>query len=451
MNGGVRMKRTKMLKGLAILCSIPMITLGLAGCGQSVGTVETKPADAAATKGAASEVKAEEEITLTLLQWDNIFTKNNYDVVAEYKKIKPNITIEIENLKDTGEFEQAMKIRKTADEMPDIFALKPYMLADFGTIAADLSDLEAAKDNIYAESFKVDDKVAALPTQAFNELVWYNKAIFEEYNLQVPKTWDEFIKTAEIIKADGKYIPILMGGKDAWPNYPFNEFMPSLVANDGMLWNKMAEDPQPFTADKPFYKAYQMIDQLYRAEVFGPDPLGMGFDQVKAMFGTKGAMLCAGQWFLADAQKAMGDDNDNIGTFLLPVRKEANEKLNTITMVDTFLATPQDGKHEAAAKEFINWFLTDAANYQAFTKAMNVNSTMKSIEAGVEPCIAEAFEGIDVNPVIYDGGNKKFQTIQAATKFDVKQIGQEMMGGKNLDELMNNLNKSWEEAQKKAQ
>jgi raffinose/stachyose/melibiose transport system substrate-binding protein len=441
------MKRTKLFKGLTIFCSITMLISSFVGCGKNAETTEATPDTKEVAAGAESKVETEEEITLTLLQWDNIFTKNNYDVVAEYKKVKPNVTIEIENLKDTGEFEQAMKIRKTANQMPDIFALKPYMLADFGTIAADLSDLEAARDSIYAETFKVDGKIVALPTQAFNEFVWYNKEIFAEYNLEVPKTWDEFIKAAETIKAGGKYIPILMGGKDAWPDYPFNEFMPSLVANDGTLWNKMAEDPQPFTPDKPFYQAYQMIDQLYSAEVFGTDPLGMGFDQVKAMFGTKGAMLCAGQWFLADAQKAMGDKSDKIGTFLLPVRKDASEKLNTITMADTFLSTAQGGKNEAAAKEFINWFLTDAANYQAFTKAMNVNSTMKSIEAGVEPCIAEAFEGVDVNPVIYDGGNKKFQAIQAATKFDVKQIGQEMMSGKDLDELMNNLNKSWQEAQ----
>jgi len=456
MNGGIEMKRIKLMRGVSVLCAITMLTVSFAGCGKKAETTESAPkvteavSEAEVKPEVKSESEPEEEITLTLFEWVNIFNKNDYDVAAEYKKVKPNVTIEIENAKDPDEVRQALKIRKTADEMPDIFPLKPYMVSEFGSILADISDLPAAKDNIYAEDFKFNGKIVGLPTEAFNELVWYDKEIFAEYNLEIPKTWDEFIKLAETIKAGNKYIPILMGGKDAWPDYPFNEFMPSLVADDGALWNTMAEDPQPFTADKPFYKAYQMIDQLYRAEVFGSDPLGMGFDQVKVMFGTKGAMICAGQWFLPDAKKAMGDKSDKIGTFLLPVRKDANEKLNTVTMVDTFLATPQGGKNEAAAKEFINWFLTDPANYKAYTQARNVNSTMKSIEAGVDPCIAEAFKGVDINPVIYDGGNEKFQNIQAATKFDVKQIGQEMMAGKNLDELMDNLNKSWQEAQSTA-
>ena len=29
-------------------------------------------------------------------------------------------------------------------------------------------------------------------------------------------------------------------------NYPFNEFMPCLEANDGYLWNHMAEQDSPF-------------------------------------------------------------------------------------------------------------------------------------------------------------------------------------------------------------
>ncbi len=442
------MKKTKLIKGLSLICSIAVLTASFVGCGKKAEVANTTSnINQKTAQVSTAEASTDEEITLTLFQWDNIFTKNGYDVVAEYKRVKPNVTLEIENTKDPDELRQALKIRKTADEMPDIIPLKPYMLAELGSILADVSDLPATKDNIYAEAFKIDGKIVALPAQAFNEFVWYNKEIFAEYNLDIPKTWDEFIKVAETIKAGGKYIPILMGGKDAWPTYPFNEFMPSLIANDGALWNTMAGDPQPFTADKPFYKSYEMIDQLYRAEVFGPDPLGVGFDQVKVMFGTKGAMLCAGQWFLADAQKAMGDNSDSIGTFLLPVRKDANEKLNTVTMIDTFLGTPKGGENEAAAKEFINWFLTDPINYQAYTKATNVNSTMKSIEAGSEACIVEAFKGIDVNPVIYDGGNEKFQTIQAATQFDVKRIGQDMLAGKNLDEIMKNLNKSWQEAQ----
>lgn len=435
------MTKSKLSKTLCLLVTISMITASvLTGCSKaSTQTDANKTSD-----------KKDAPVTLTLLTWGNtLVPEGTFDLAKEYKKTHPNVTIEIETVKDTGEFEQTMKIRKAANNLPDLFALKPYMLSNYADFLADVNDVPAASSNLYAKQFAVNGKIVGLPATTFNEFVWYKKSIFKEYGLSIPKTWDEFIAAAQKIKDGGKYIPILMGGKDAWPDYPFNEFMPSLVANDGQLWNKMATEDEPFTKDKPFYQAYAKIKKLYDAKVFGLDPLGMGYDQVKMMFGTKGAMMCAGQWALADLKKALNGDGSDIGAFLLPVRDNASDKLNTITMVDLFLSTPKDGKNVKEAKEFINWYLTNETTYQAFLKASNVLSTQSNIKTAVDPCINEAFQGVDVNPVFYDGGNAAFQKIQAATKFDVKKMGQDMMAGANLDKMMNDLNKSWKEARSK--
>jgi raffinose/stachyose/melibiose transport system substrate-binding protein len=44
----------------------------------------------------------------------------------------------------------------------------------------------------------------------------YNKAIFKELGLSVPATEQEFLAVLEKIKANGKYIPLVMGTKDQW-------------------------------------------------------------------------------------------------------------------------------------------------------------------------------------------------------------------------------------------
>lgn len=432
------MTNSKLSKKLcAIVCASVVMGSVFTGCSKS-------------TSQAGTSQSKDEKVTLTLLQWNNTLNPTGtFDLAAEYKKTHPNVTIQIENVKDTGEFEQTMKIRRAANQLPDVFSLKPYMLSNYADFLADMSDVPAAANNKFAKQFAVNGKITGLPAETFNEFVWYKKSIFKEYNLSIPKTWDEFIAAAQKIKEGGKYIPILMGGKDAWPDYPFNEFMPSLEANDGQLWNKMATEDEPFTKDKPFYKAYTKIQKLYDAKVFGDDPLGMGYDQVKMMFGTKGAMICAGQWALPDLKKALNGDGSDIGAFLLPVRDNASDKLNTITMVDLFMSTPKDGKNAKAAKEFINWYLTNETTYQQFLKASNVLSTQSNIKSDVDACINEAFQGIDVNPIYYDGGNTDFQKIQAATKFDVKKMGQDMMSGKDLDKMMNDLNTAWKAARGK--
>src|SRR3546814_1651862 len=46
--------------------------------------------------------------------------------------------------------------------------------------------------------------------------VYYNKAMFAELGLQVPKTYAEFKDVVEKIKAAGR-IPIAFGNRDRWP------------------------------------------------------------------------------------------------------------------------------------------------------------------------------------------------------------------------------------------
>ena len=46
-------------------------------------------------------------------------------------------------------------------------------------------------------------------------VLWYNKKIFEENKLTPPKTFDEFFKVADALKAKG-IIPLALGTKDGW-------------------------------------------------------------------------------------------------------------------------------------------------------------------------------------------------------------------------------------------
>lgn len=377
-------------------------------------------------------------------QQDIDYFTNKNNLAKAYKKYRSNVNIELELVKDSGDFENAMKIRKSAGELPEIIPLKPYMLADFADALAPLDGISAAKKNIFAKEFTIDGKIVALPLNSFNEFVFYRKDIFKEYNLGIPKTWDEFIATAEKIKAGKKYIPIIMGAKDVWPVYPFNEFMPCLEAGNGRLWNQMAAQDDPFDKDKPFYKAYAKIKRLYDAKVFGEDALGIGFDSAKGLFASgKGAMLCAGQWFIPQ----YSGDLKNVGAFLLPVRNNANDTLNTIAMADSFLATPKHNQYLKETKAFLNW-LFSSAYYNDYINSVQLTPTVRGVNSNI-PMLREAFAKQKVKFILYDGGNADFSKISDHVRFDVKRLGQEMILGKDLDRMMNDLNKAWQEARAK--
>ncbi|MDA3845829.1 MAG: extracellular solute-binding protein [Vallitaleaceae bacterium] len=312
----------------------------------------------------------------------------------------------------------------------------------------DLSDLEATSNNLYAKGYAVDGKVVGVPDQATREYVFYWKDIFADFNIEVPTTWDEFIAVANTIKDNSELIPIVMGGKDSWPDYPFNEYMPALEAQDGFIWNTMASMDSPFDADQPYSIAYHKLQNLYDEQVMGIDPLGLGFDQAKVMFAQQeGAMMATGVWAYADIASAAGDNSSNIGAFLLPTRDSKDDDFVTISQADVFLSISENCENADAAKDFINWFYSELW-YPAYIQSAGFVPTVEGVEGSYEQLFIDALAAQpDVKIVVYDGGGADFNSIVTETKFDVKVLGQEMMTtGFDLDAKLSELNDIWAKA-----
>ncbi|MEV0440153.1 extracellular solute-binding protein [Streptomyces spectabilis] len=75
-------------------------------------------------------------------------------------------------------------------------------------------------DENYAQGWKdlgsVDGKQYGVYFKAANKsLVWYNTKVFENAGVEEPKTWDDFMKTAQTIYDSG-VAPVSVGGAEAW-------------------------------------------------------------------------------------------------------------------------------------------------------------------------------------------------------------------------------------------
>lgn len=68
-----------------------------------------------------------------------------------------------------------------------------------------LQDLVTYNGNLYAVPLDVHR----------NGVLWYNKKIFLDNNLQPPTTWDQFFQVASTLKAKG-ITPLALGDKDKW-------------------------------------------------------------------------------------------------------------------------------------------------------------------------------------------------------------------------------------------
>lgn len=183
----------------------------LAGCGDKEVQSSNNDAPAAeqtqteSTESAGESAPAVNEDlsgTLTFAIWDNNlndFIEEN-DMVSKFQEQYPNIDIEVEKIKDDSEYWNAMKMRASANQLPDVMFNKPFTLSRFKDYLIDLSGTTACANNELAAGYALDGKVLGIPMTSGYEYVFYWKDMFEEAGVEVPTTWPEFEATAKTLQ-----------------------------------------------------------------------------------------------------------------------------------------------------------------------------------------------------------------------------------------------------------
>ena len=71
------------------------------------------------------------------------------------------------------------------------------------------------KPNVFAD-YTVNDHIYTVPMNlAPTSIVYYNQAIFDKYDVEVPKTWDEMLHAIDVFN-ENQVIPIALGAKSDW-------------------------------------------------------------------------------------------------------------------------------------------------------------------------------------------------------------------------------------------
>lgn len=439
---------------LALILTCILAVSMLAGCKSNSQTTEGTSTNKENTSG--TETK-ELSGTLTFAIWDNNlndFIEQN-DMIGKFHEKYPNVDVEVEKIKDDSEYWNAMKMRASANQLPDIMFNKPFTLSRFKDYLLDLSGTEACKNNELASGYALDGKVLGIPMTSGYEYVYYWKDMFAEAGVEVPTTWDEFkaaaLKLQEHFgKDNADFMAIACGLKDEWPDYPYMEFMPALESANGQNWNTMATQDAPFADGTDVSNAYHKVYDLFTSGVLGKDPLGLGNDQVTSLFATKNAAIIAlGDWGLQNIRNG-AEDTSELGTFYLPTRNTTSDPYNVIVQGDSFMGVTTHSKNQEAAVAFVEWFYSDAW-YPDFINYVSSSSSMTNFPKEKDPVLAESDNLCpDKVLVMYDGGGDDFSAIQNETTFDYKKLGAQMMTKDfDLNAALSDLNEKWAQARTK--
>ncbi len=129
--------------------------------------------------------------------------------------------------------------------------------------------------------------------------VFYRKDIFTSMNIDVPRTYEEFLQVCEEIKVAGK-IPIAVGGNTIWhPQFmPMYTFANNVVYSKDPEWDdKLLKGEVKFSTTEGWTQAFEMFMELENNGYFEDNPLGVAVEQAQGLVENGDAlMIVDGTW-----------------------------------------------------------------------------------------------------------------------------------------------------------
>ena len=106
---------------------------------------------------------------------------------------------------------------RARNDMDDIYLLNPDTIRALGEEGklVDLSGLDNVKNlrDIIIAANMVDGKLVAIPQEVVAYGLFINKDMFDEYNLELPETPEEFLECCRVFKENGIETPV---GANRW-------------------------------------------------------------------------------------------------------------------------------------------------------------------------------------------------------------------------------------------
>ncbi|KQY21699.1 MULTISPECIES: ABC transporter substrate-binding protein [Rhizobium/Agrobacterium group] len=233
----------------------------------------------------------------------------------------PDVNIERTVVPSIG-IRESYRLAVSADKTPDL----GYTWPAASVLAGYARTGKVAPLNSYYDKYGWDNvnafyrgrnsyqgKLYAVPMEQDLMGVYYNKAMFAELGLEVPKTYAEFKTVVDKIKEAGK-IPIAFGNRDRWPATNTLSLILGLTAG-------RAEEEKVFFGEEPwtnpkFKLAAETFQQWGKDGYFPKGFNGIGYDEANALFlGGRAAMNITGTWVLQDMARGAKFD---LGVFMLP-------------------------------------------------------------------------------------------------------------------------------------
>lgn len=419
---------------------IPLLFIALAALCISLFFEVFTSGNAADTDDEAEQIELELVYAYQNSQW-NTAVEN---AVKEFEEEHPEISIQYEvNYEDTV-YEELLSRHIARGELGDIVQLKtPEAYAASGLLGSVSEEVSSLVSSVYTYDGEVYGVGAVESTWG----ILYNKSLFEEYGLEEPETYSDFLEICQTLQKKG-VTPIGVGGSDLWHmEYWVNHFFHTDVLTADADWLKQCSlgnvswtDPAPTTM-------MNNLSSLFAAGYVNENWLTATDTSLSYMMSEgEVALLYTGPWTAAAIEKLNPDME--LGWFYVPDRTGtvyATDNLDTYWSVTAECAADEE-KYEAAMT-FLTWFYSDEV-YLSFCETsctFPLTDAEPDYEEGaVQEEVWEAFCAAEEKVSVYIGNEDTPEDFEKAMLETVQEI---LSGSRSVEDGLQEIQDIWKQSE----
>ncbi|MFP7300050.1 extracellular solute-binding protein [Neobacillus niacini] len=288
------------------------------------------------------------------------------DIIKQYEEKNKGVKVEVEVL-ENEQYKNKIKVLSSSNELPDVgFTWAAGYMTPFvkGKLFAELDDVlnDGLKDSFVSgttEAYALDGKTYGLPLELNIAPIYYNKQIFEEYNLEVPETYSDFTEVVKTLASKG-VAPIALGNKDRWTGSLWYMYLADRFGGSDVL-NKAIDRSGSFE-DPALIAAAEEIQKLVNANGFNKGFNGLSNDEGKSEFlNGKAAMYLMGTWELPNFttnEEIPKEFRDSVGFFKFPTVEGGKGNIDSwVGGPGVGLFVAENSKVKDEAKDFVKFFV----------------------------------------------------------------------------------------------
>ncbi|MBI9098742.1 MAG: extracellular solute-binding protein [Spirochaetaceae bacterium] len=376
-----------MKKPVFFYCLLVLVLLSFIACGQ---------------KEPQQQEKKELQTIRFAYSWDHDFVN---DIIEYNEKIKDKYNLVTEESIGLTH-KQKIFIDASSNTLPDVFLFWSYetnlkYLAERGYLQDVQEYFDASnsvqKSDFYEENLKATEVSGinyAVPHERFFGYLAANKSLFDKYNLDLPRVWDDF-KTISPVLLENGIIPLAMGSFRGDPGHLFYSAL-AYQDPEGFTDTINMKNNNNFIYPGTVQATEAVLDLItYNAIPKNTIQGGSFEEQIASYNDKKSAMTFSFSWSLALFDESVIED-----TVIIPVPQisSGGRDSSTFTVGGTAQSicinkkSWNDLSKRESIIDLVDWLLSDDIYITRFIKSGNIPAKKVSLPEDMNVFYTKALE-----------------------------------------------------------